>query len=128
MIPTVIVVVLYVCVFFYRLDERLTSITRLCARECTCVVYIEGVYRDSDGDYYCIVCLYFYCRLDERLTSITRLCAPECTCIVYVDFCYRFNGGSFIIAGWIGRCCKTVSTGVHVCYALEVCTVMHLGC
>ena len=69
MIMTVIIIVLYVCVFiglllycmcvyFYcRLDERLTSIMRLCAQECTCIVYIEGVYHDSDGDCCCIVCV-----------------------------------------------------------------------
>ena len=32
--------------------------------------------------------------------------------------------GSFIVVGWIDRCHKTMSTGVHMCYALEVCTVI----
>ena len=104
MILAVIVVVLYVCVYFYyRLDERLTSIVRLCAQECTCIVYIEGVCSDFGNNCYCIVY-----RLDKRLTSIARLCARKCTCIVYtlkvcivvltiivigVYFCYRLDEG-----------------------------------
>ena len=81
--------------FCYRLGEGLTSIVILCAQECTCVVYIEGVYRDSDGDYYCIVCLCFYCCLDERLTSITRLCAQECTCTAYIEGVYSDFGSDY---------------------------------
>lgn len=58
--------------FCYRLGEGLTSIARLCAQECTCVVYIEGVYTDFDNDYYCIVCVCFCYRLDERLTNVYK--------------------------------------------------------
>ena len=42
---------------------------RDCAQECTCVVYIEGVYTDFDNVLY--ACVFCY-RLDERLTDVYK--------------------------------------------------------